>query len=1070
MILLRSFLSGHIRIKRTLEYYDAGIGPRVPFGGGFGPTVSVIFATALGDYTTLSSVSSMPTGGDVSRAGNAMLYDATGKLTYAPNNLLLSSNAFNNATDWQKITGGTGVTPVVTGGQAGPFGGANASRLQIDRGAGNTVNDYSLLRQYVTGTTTAIRSVWVKSNTSSSQTFLLIGQVIPSLVTATTSWTQVYYASSLVTEGLFDICTQGTYGTTANLDILVYNAVCASITYETAPRSADANPNSSGVPQPTTTSAYYGPRFDYDPVTLAAKGLLVEGARTNLVSVVSGWTTTSCSFTGASLSGPDGTNVTPVTVTGTPTFIELASASISKSASALPYAVSIYVKAGTIASATGTLRLRDNATVSNRVDVVFNTTTMSVTSTTASGTFGVLTNCTSTSVGDGWYRFAFVVLTSTETSINARVYIGGSPTGTIYLWGAQVEQANFVSSFIPNGSTRAAETLTLTGYTNRLVEAFYIDEQTNAASSYNVNASSTSPLTIINTGTTTTYGWGWYTSLRAYTNAYAGDIASPSWLSFSRAGNAMYYDSTGALTWAPANLVKYSQDFSKNASGEWVDYWAGPSSRTANTTAVTDPLGGNTVTRLVLPSYTSNQTPGVVQYTASTAGRKVISSVWARGASGGEIIAISGDDTNFTSYTLTTSWQRISNVVSGGASQMDIVSYLGSSGASQTIYLWGAQSELATYQQSPRAYIPTTSAAVYQPRYDYDPSTTPATPRGMLIEEQRVNLISLSQAISTWGSNSGFTPTANAAIAPDGTQTASLMVPSATAPYMLRQGTIASTVCTASVYAKATGSTNRWLSFTDFGASSSKVWFDLYNGVVGTVTAVYSGSITYVGNGWYRCVFSQTAAAANPYIEMHVSNANTSTTAVVDGVSGIYLWGAQLEAGSFATSYIPTVASSVTRAADVAQLTGSALTTLQGTQMTLAAEAVSSVATNRYLINARKISGGNYGDYYSLGSLSSEVNVATVNQATLTYIPAPTTTTIFRAAFAIKANDFAAVANNGTVQTDGTGSIVTGIDQGWLGGYSDGVYLNGYVRSMALYNQRLPDAILKQKSSVNAPY
>jgi hypothetical protein len=1001
-----------------------------PLSGGYSPAVLGNFAQALNDYTTLSSVSSMPPGGAVSRAGNAMLYDSTGKLTWAPNNQYINSGSATNTA--RTITTVAGV-------------------------------NYYIWIQTSTGTATIVASGTNTTtfNGSTSGTF--------------TAFTATAGTLTLTPTSNFANITQ---------------VVVAQITYETALRSGDN--------YVTGAAAYYGPRFDYDPVTLAAKGLLVEGTRTNYRSYSSDFTQTSawtklgsCTVNNTTLLtiAPDGTNtaqaIVPVSNNSVNGIVD-ASGTIYSSGRT----VSFYAKAGTgISTITGQ-------------DGAGNVWTVNLSN--GSSTFpSVYTYVSVTNAGNGWYRVAF-------NTTNASFYIGANSgaNGSNYfsLWGVQVENGAFVTSFIPTVATgsiaRAAETLTLTGYTNRLVEAFYIDEQTNAASSYNVNASSTSPLTIINTGTTTTYGWGWYTSLRAYTNAYAGDIATPSWLSFSRAGNAMYYDSTGALTWAPANLALYSQQVTNAA---WTNTAA-----TLTADVTTAPDGTSTADKLA--ETTANSLHGVATSTATvTAGSIVCTSAYLKAGEiryaildASDFVAknyavlfdlqtgtVVGNKTDFPSFSAPLSssiqsvgngWYRCAVIVQldAAVTTANLGVFLNKSGSTSTgyafvgtgttdgIYIWGAQLERVTYQQSPRSYIPTTSAAVYQPRYDYDASTTPATPRGLLIEESRSNLLTYSQPTVTGWSTSAVTGSITFSssdfLVPTGQSSKAAKLAATATSYLNQALTFSATTYSYSFYAKS-GAENTVLRPQVYdGVTDHSCLVNFTTLVVSSVTnLVGTPKVTAVGNGWYRIEIVFTVAGAT----------TGEARLGVLGAGTAYFYGAQLEVGAFSTSYMgdtTTGSPPATRAADVAQLTGSALTTLQGTQMTLAAEAVSSVATNRYLINARKISGGNYGDYYSLGSLSSQVNVATVNQATLTYSPAPTTTSIFRAAFAIQANNFAAVANNGTVQTDGTGSIVTGIDQGWLGGYSDGVYLNGYVRSMALYNQRLPDAILRQKSTVGSPY
>ena len=94
-----------------------------------------------------------------SRTSNATMFDSTGKLTYAPNNLLTYSNTFSNAT-WNNQSA------TLTSGQTDPLGGTNAWRLQ-----GNNNNWY--LYQTPSYGGNALLTFWVKSNTGASQTFRL---------------------------------------------------------------------------------------------------------------------------------------------------------------------------------------------------------------------------------------------------------------------------------------------------------------------------------------------------------------------------------------------------------------------------------------------------------------------------------------------------------------------------------------------------------------------------------------------------------------------------------------------------------------------------------------------------------------------------------------------------------------------------------------------------------------------------------------------------------------------------------------------------------------------------------
>ena len=214
------------------------------------------------------------------------------------------------------------------------------------------------------------------------------------------------------------------------------------------------------------------------------------------------------------------------------------------------------------------------------------------------------------------------------------------------------------------------------------------------------------------------------------------------------------------------------------------------------------------------------------------------------------------------------------------------------------------------------------TAAVDRPRWDYAGGSL----RGLLIEEARTNLEFPS---TNWLPNT--TPAAgvsgvvrSAGLGLSGASDAMAFIPGTTNglyQYFSGFAGAPSTTYTGTIYAKAAGQNFVWLSLenTGFNGVDQNATFNLSTGVVDNQAGNGSATITRCANGWYRCSVTATSvAAAGTYIlnvrPSPVGGYVGFTTG--DNVNGIWVWGQQVEAGSFPTSYIPTTSAAVTRAQD----------------------------------------------------------------------------------------------------------------------------------------------------------
>ena len=204
------------------------------------------------------------------------------------------------------------------------------------------------------------------------------------------------------------------------------------------------------------------------------------------------------------------------------------------------------------------------------------------------------------------------------------------------------------------------------------------------------------------------------------------------------------------------------------------------------------------------------------------------------------------------------------------------------------------------------------------------------------------NLITFSEDLtnSVWTTQSqGVSFTPNAAIAPDGTPSATLLVPSTSSASQNIAGLhdSAAGVNTFSIYAKSAGYRYiQCLHSRSAGGDAGYVTFDLTTGTV-TNSSVWSGSIVNAGNGWYRLIAttsSLTGASANSNMRWAFTDGSASRGPAFtgNGTSGIYVWGAQAELASSVGNYTPTPANFSTAPSLLLNFANAAVTDSAGAQ------------------------------------------------------------------------------------------------------------------------------------------
>ena len=564
-------------------------------------------------------------------------------------------------------------------------------------------------------------------------------------------------------------------------------------------------------------------------------------------------------------------------------------------------------------------------------------------------------------------------------------------------------------------------------------------------------------------------------------------------ITFSRASNATRYSPTGQLEYAPHNLLLQSQTFD-NASWTKTN-----SSITAN--AATAPDGTLTGNKHI-PDNGATIGAGatdtrVYQSPSVTSGSSYTLSIYAKAGEYDQLaIAVITSPTNSAIFSLT-----LGTVVSGAGATITSVgngwyrctltftatstgslqirwssesSTVSTGDGTSGIYAWGAQLAVG-----PNAldYTPTTTAVVYGPRFDYDPTTLAA--KGLLIEEQRTNSLTYSEQFdnAAW-TKSNSSITANAATAPDGTLTGDKLVEdTATSAHTISQSLSATTQSyTISVYVKKAERKYFQLFGRRDATNYNGVMIDLDTGSLlpptrpATTSNVSTTTATSVGNGWWRIAMTYSYTTTGTTVALFALTDDSQTYSYTgDGTSGIYIWGAQLEAGAFATSYIPTTTAATTRSVDIASI-GTLSPWYNATEGTLYGEG-SWVG----LVASRFAVGLNNSASASSDFISIQTNPTTVTtgrggvtaggviQAAMNITNAYTASVLFKAANAYQQDNFGFTVNGATPASDTSGTVPT-VDRVQLGAIGT-ITANIWISRITYTPRRLTNAELQSLTS-----
>jgi len=353
-------------------------------------------------------------------------------------------------------------------------------------------------------------------------------------------------------------------------------------------------------------------------------------------------------------------------------------------------------------------------------------------------------------------------------------------------------------------------------------------------------------------------------------------------------------------------------------------------------------------------------------------------------------------------------------------------------------------------------------AAADEPRFDHDPVTGECL--GLLIEEQRENLVPYSEDFSQWTLPSSITITSNNIVSPDGTQNADLVstTTNESGPYVSITAS-QNTTYTLSVFLKY-GNTPT-IRLRDLDGGTNPGHHIIFNLLTQTFSSALNldnyGYIPYL-NGWYR-VWMTFTTGSYTNLSLQVRSASE-----VSGDETFYAWGGQIEEGAFPTSYIPTSGSTATRNPDNVSMTGTNFSDWynpsEGSIYCSAYNVGVTTTTSRffYAIEDASASSSDFMRQWIWNGntsllLNSFYTSNTTGQGSA--ISAEFSVSLEdvnkKISVGYAQSDFAR-SYNGSLTTDTSGNLPTGIDRLRIG-----TNLSGHISQLTYYPVRLPNSTLQ---------